>query len=273
MNEILTLDNIWEEKNLTEPEKKLEISGISEAKDIINEIKSESVKKECGDIGKIKKRKIRRYKNLEVGDKYGFWEIISNPFRKLVNSDKSIKYTFVKVKCVCGIEKEVNSDVIKKGKSKSCGCQTAYLLRCINLKHGYSGTKLYSTWFGMLKRCNNPNISNYYLYGEKGIKVCKEWENFSNFKRWADNNGYKEGLSIDRTNPYLGYSSENCKWVTKSQNSKNVTKWRDEKIKQLEEENVLLKEKLLRSSIAHEHHSTFQYDILLLEDYLNLFHV
>lgn len=56
-------------------------------------------------------------------------------------------------------------------------------------------TKLYTTWRGMKERCTNPNHKNYNLY--KG-KLCKEWHDSDTFIDWANENGYEEGLTIDR---------------------------------------------------------------------------
>lgn len=39
-------------------------------------------------------------------------------------------------------------------------------------------------WRAMLSRCYNKNHCAYPSYGGKGIKVCDEWLNFSNYYRW-----------------------------------------------------------------------------------------
>ena len=86
-------------------------------------------------------------------------------------------------------------------------------------KHPYFGTRLYNIWGLMKQRCNNPNNFAYKWYGERGITVCEEWNNNSlEFCEWAMNNGYKEGLELDRIDNNKGYSPDNCHWVTKSEN-------------------------------------------------------
>ena len=86
--------------------------------------------------------------------------------------------------------------------------------------------RLYDIWNHMKQRCNNPNCRRYNLYGGRGIKVCKSWnENFLNFFTWALRNGYKEDLSIDRINVNGNYKPANCRWVdmkTQKRNKQNT---------------------------------------------------
>lgn len=93
--------------------------------------------------------------------------------------------------------------------------------------HNGRRTKLYRTWCAMKERCYNKHNKSYKNYGEKGICVCEEWKNdFAVFKEWALNNGYREGLTIDRIDFNKEYSPSNCRWVdTKTQNrnySRNI---------------------------------------------------
>lgn len=87
--------------------------------------------------------------------------------------------------------------------------------------HGMTNTRIYKMWHNMRSRCKNPNATKYYLYGGKGISVCKEWDkNFIAFYNWAMNNGYNDNLTIDRINPNKDYCPENCRFATyKEQNS------------------------------------------------------
>lgn len=83
-------------------------------------------------------------------------------------------------------------------------------------------THLYCIWSSMKRRCENPNMQNYRYYGAKGIRVCEAWHDFATFKAWAETHGYVDGLSIDRINSDGDYEPENCRWITKGQNSREA---------------------------------------------------
>lgn len=89
-------------------------------------------------------------------------------------------------------------------------------------KHGLSGTKLYSVWLTMKQRCQNSNCRGFKWYGAKGVKICQEWEHDAGaFCDWAKNNGYKEGLTIDRIDPAGDYTPENCRWISMQKQQRN----------------------------------------------------
>lgn len=56
-----------------------------------------------------------------VGEQFGMWTVLDTS-----NSRKSTGYR-VMCRCVCGTEKEVYSQYLKNGQSKSCGCQGVYV--------------------------------------------------------------------------------------------------------------------------------------------------
>ncbi len=93
------------------------------------------------------------------------------------------------------------------------------------VSHGASAggkpTRLYQIWQGMRKRCFNKASARYSRYGGRGIIICPEWNSYPPFRSWALENGYLEGLTIDRIDPDGNYEPTNCQWVTLSQNSKN----------------------------------------------------
>ena len=82
-------------------------------------------------------------------------------------------------------------------------------------------TKLNGVWRDMKYRCSNPNCKYFKNYGGRGIRVCSEWHEFEEFYEWSVNNGYKEGLSIDRINSDGNYEPSNCRWVDMKTQQRN----------------------------------------------------
>lgn len=115
--------------------------------------------------------------------------------------------------CECGNEIISPISDVKNGHTKTCG-------KCRGT-HKMSYTKIYKIWGGIKSRCCRPSCNIYYKYGGRGITMCEEWRNSpENFFKWAFENGYKEGLTIDRINSDKGYSPNNCRWATyQEQNS------------------------------------------------------
>jgi len=84
-----------------------------------------------------------------------------------------------------------------------------------------TNTKLYGLWATMMGRCENQNRPKYASYGHRGIAVCDEWHDSCLFLKWALENGYKQGLQIDRIDNNKGYYPDNCRFVTPKTNSRN----------------------------------------------------
>jgi hypothetical protein len=89
--------------------------------------------------------------------------------------------------------------------------------------HGMSRTKLYSVWLSMKNRCVNSNDKSYKNYGGKGVIVCKSWrDDYQAFFDWSMENGYREGLSIDRINTDGNYEPSNCRWTDRLTQNTNT---------------------------------------------------
>ena len=94
-------------------------------------------------------------------------------------------------------------------------------------KHGHSGTRLYKKWRHMHDRCENPNNRKFAIYGGNGITVCPEWsgkQGSTNFIKWALENGYKDGLTIERIDGTKGYSPDNCIWASYTVQNNNTSR-------------------------------------------------
>ena len=159
--------------------------------------------------------------NNITGQKFGYLTAIKPVGR---SSDRHIIWLCI---CKCGNATSVRSNFLIGGVTRSCGCFQKERVSEANYRHGFrqqreTVNRIYRIWIHMRDRCNNPNNKDYYFYGNKGIKVCTEWNDFVNFYNWAMENGYSDSLEIDRINGERNYEPKNCRWVDDTVQARNT---------------------------------------------------
>ncbi len=186
-------------------------------------------------------RKFKESRNKKIGDaKCGipklkarlklkgkkFGRLIVLGFTRMKNG-----YTYWLCKCNCGKEVEVEGSLLNTGITKSCGCLGIENRRKATFKHGMRDEPFYKNWCSMRYRCYKKNNISYKNYGAKGIKVCKRWQKFINFKDDMFK-GYLEHLkkygrkntTIERLNSSKDYSADNCIWATRLEQNSNTNR-------------------------------------------------
>lgn len=88
--------------------------------------------------------------------------------------------------------------------------------------HGKSKLPEYATWKDMRRRCNSPNRPSRKWYHDKGIRVCKRWDDFGKFIKDMGRKPTPKH-TIERVNVRKGYSPSNCRWATAQEQHLNRT--------------------------------------------------
>lgn len=125
----------------------------------------------------------------------------------------------------CNNDYETRFIRIKNGETTVCA-------KCSNYKTiKYKNKKIGKIWNGILRRCYDKKDPSYHIYGNIGIGVSNEWLKYENFETWilneinGDMNKLGKGinkLTLDRIDPYIGYSKENCRLSNPTIQSRNI---------------------------------------------------
>ena len=85
------------------------------------------------------------------------------------------------------------------------------------------------------------------------VTVCDEWQEFPPFYFWAILTGYSDYLSIDRKDWRKGYTPDNCRWATPSEQNKNrrmTEAWREACRRNLAKGRAAQKAKRMAAALA-----------------------
>ena len=80
--------------------------------------------------------------------------------------------------------------------------------------------KLSNAFYGMHRRCGDTSGKWARHYQDKGIYVCRRWQDFSAF---AEDMGEppSEKHELDRIDNSKGYCPDNCQWATRDWQTRN----------------------------------------------------
>ena len=163
---------------------------------------SNGVIKSCGECNKFEM----------IGKKFHHLTVI-----KYV--DTVDKQRMFKTKCDCGEERILSTADI--GHVKSCGKCYHGFPKSSNPVIYKNCIKLAKIYDGILKRCTNPNDSNFYNYGGRGIKCLFSRMEFIKKYYLNLNISTSDDIEIDRINNDGHYSFDNVRWVSHTVNRAN----------------------------------------------------
>jgi hypothetical protein len=152
---------------------------------------------------------------FEIGQKFGDWTVIA----QLENAVENPRVGFSRVQCVCGTEKDLINNRLRRGDSSGCGCRRGRLLGLSGITHGKSYTPTYRLWQGIKHRLKSD-----LNYVELGIKMHEPWvHDFEAFEAFILSLGPRPTPShtLDRVDPYGDYAPDNLRWADKTDQSLN----------------------------------------------------
>jgi hypothetical protein len=150
--------------------------------------------------------------------RFGSLLVIAGPHRQRTRYGTILHYT---ARCDCGRSKRFDGRNLRRGKVKSCGCQTRALIGAKSRRHGETGSPEFIAWTSMKNRCLNRNSEDYPAYGGRGIKVSDRWRH--SFENFLADMGRRPSRhhSLHRKKNHLGYSPGNCVWATPAEQATN----------------------------------------------------
>jgi len=148
----------------------------------------------------------------------------------------------VRCHCDCGNFFRAYRHNVESGHTKSCGCLKRKGTRT---RHGEASGRTmsaeYRVWVDIKQRCTNPRRKGYQYWGGMGVRICERWLN--SFENFLADMGRRPSAShsIDRfPNKHGDYEPGNCRWATRSEQSRNRRRTNGWKIKSREKAGTLV---------------------------------
>ncbi len=158
-----------------------------------------------------------------TGKRFGDLTAIAPAHRTLSSGRRMPAWT---VECDCGNRIICMTVNLTKGKHRSCGCKRSELTCETRGFEMDTHKPEYRVHSQMVDRCYLKTAPNYRWYGAKGVTVCDRWLHGdggrTGFQCFYEDMGPRpDGLTLDRIDPWLDYSPDNCRWATWQEQGKN----------------------------------------------------
>lgn len=156
-------------------------------------------------------------REIKSNDVFGLW--IVKEFDQI-----KIKNSYYICTCTgCNKDYSVMGSTLGKISFGCSTCNSCKKEKSHFYKHGQTYSKTWNTWKAMFRRCTDPNHDKYKYYGGRGITIDENWLDKDNgYINFLKDLGEKPlGLELDRIDNNGNYEKNNCRWVSKKENSNN----------------------------------------------------